>query len=142
MTSSASRQTSTPTIAVDERELRDEVAAAVPSMELALEPAKPRSAATASGSRPRQEPASAPEPYGESAATRASQSRSRSTSRSQRPGVGQQVVGEQHRLGVLEVRAAGHHRAEVLARPGSASASTQVEHQRRDHAGVVAQVEP
>ena len=42
----------------------------------------PSSAATAAGSRPSDEPASAPEPYGETAAARASQSTQRSTSRS------------------------------------------------------------
>ena len=66
----------------DEGELGDEVARRVPSMELADEPVNPSSAATASGSRPSVWPARAPEPYGESLATRASQSRSRSTSRS------------------------------------------------------------
>ena len=82
MTSSASRLTSTPIIAVTNANSATKSRAAVPSMELALEPLKPSSAATAVGSRPRLCPASAPEPYGESAATRASQSRSRSTSRS------------------------------------------------------------
>ena len=55
--------------------------AAVPSMELATDPVKPSSVATSSGSRPSDDPASAPDPYGDSAATRASQSRSRPTSR-------------------------------------------------------------
>ena len=82
MTSSANRLTSTPTMAVTKANSATKSRAAVPSMELALEPVKPSSAATASGSSPRLDPASAPEPYGDSAATRASQSRSRSTSRS------------------------------------------------------------
>ena len=55
--------------------------AAVPSIELADDEENPSSAATASGSSPSDEPASAPEPYGDTAARR-SQSRSRSTSRS------------------------------------------------------------
>ena len=81
MTSSACRLTSTPIIAVTKANSATKSRAAVPSMELAVEPVKPRSRATDVGSRPRLEPASAPEPYGESAATRASQSRSRPTSR-------------------------------------------------------------
>ncbi|CAM5576126.1 hypothetical protein SALBM311S_03625 [Streptomyces alboniger] len=41
---------------------------AVPSMELPTLPcSKPRSWATTSGSRPREEPARAPEPYGDTA---------------------------------------------------------------------------
>ena len=81
MTSSACRLTSTPIIAATKANSATKSRAAVPSIELAMEPVKPSSRATASGSSPRLEPASAPEPYGESAATRASQSRSRSTSR-------------------------------------------------------------
>ena len=54
---------------------------AVPSIEFSTGRSKPESAATAAGSSPSEEPASAPEPYGEAAA-RTSQSRNRSTSRS------------------------------------------------------------
>ncbi len=118
-------------------------------MELATDPLKPRSAATCSGSRSRLEPARAPEPYGETA-VRASQSRRRSTSRSERPGVCEQVVAEEHRLRVLQVRAPGHDgaeaRAEVLLRlvgqrpyqvedlPGDGARMVAEEHpeQRRD----------
>ena len=55
--------------------------AAVASTELSAAAAKPRSAAIASGSRPNDEPASAPEPYGDTAA-RLSKSTILSTSRS------------------------------------------------------------
>ncbi len=82
ITSSAIRLTSTPICAATKANSATKSREAVPSMELALEPVKPSSAATPSGSRPRLEPANAPEPYGESAATRTSQSFSRSTSRS------------------------------------------------------------
>ena len=58
----------------------------------------------------------------------------------QRPGVGQQVVAEQHRLGVLQVRAAGHDRAEVPLGLGLQRLD-QVEDQVGDHPGVVAQVD-
>src|SRR5690606_39679533 len=66
MTSSAIRERFTPIIAVMKANSATKSREAVPSMELAALPcSKPRSFATASGSSPREEPASAPEPYGE-----------------------------------------------------------------------------
>ena len=54
----------------------------MPSIELAAEPAKPSSRGHRARVEAEAEPASAPEPYGDSAARPASQSASRSTSRS------------------------------------------------------------
>src|SRR5450830_446380 len=80
MTSSASRDRSTAIIAATNANSATMSRLAVPSIEFSTGPAKPSSAATAAGSRPSEEPASAPEPYGERAA-RESQSTHRSTSR-------------------------------------------------------------
>ncbi len=81
MTSSAIRERLTPIIAVMKANSATKSLEAVPSMELATEPcSNPRSAATASGSSPSEDPASAPEPYGETA-VRSSHWRSRSASR-------------------------------------------------------------
>ena len=80
ITSSAIRDRSTAAIASTNAASAAKSRAAVPSIELAADSAKPSSAATASGSSPSDEPASAPDPYGDTALRR-SQSRSRSTSR-------------------------------------------------------------
>ena len=80
MTSSEMRDRSTPTIAATHANSAYTSRAAVPSIEFHTADSKPSSAATAFGSRPREEPARAPEPYGETAA-RASQSTSRCRSR-------------------------------------------------------------
>ncbi len=80
MISSATRDRLTPIIAVTKANSATKSREAVPSIELATEPcSKPRSAATASGSRPSEDPASAPEPYGDTA-VRSSHCRSRSAS--------------------------------------------------------------
>ena len=84
----------------------------VPSSEFSAGRSRPSSRATSCGSRPSVEPASAPPPYGETAA-RADQSRRRSRSRTSGQRVGLQVVREQDRLRVLQVRAAGHDRVRV-----------------------------
>ncbi len=81
MISSAIRERLTPIIAVMKANSATKSREAVPSIELPTLPcSKPRSVATASGSRPSDEPASAPEPYGETA-VRSSHCRSRSASR-------------------------------------------------------------
>ena len=61
-TSSASRETSTAVIAMTNENSAAKSRLAVPSIEFSTELSKPRSAATDSGSRPREDPASAPEP--------------------------------------------------------------------------------
>ncbi|SKY79039.1 Uncharacterised protein [Mycobacteroides abscessus subsp. abscessus] len=80
ITSSASRERSTAIIAktndASAAKSRDDVA----SIEFSAAAANPRSAAIASGSRPSDEPANAPEPYGDTAVRR-SASASLSTSR-------------------------------------------------------------
>ena len=96
---------------------------AVPSIELGVDPVKPRSWATASGSRPRLEPASAPAPYGElsgHASVPVAQPRDIAD---QRPGVSHQVVAEQYGLGGAGGCGAGHRSRRGAARPGSAIAS-------------------
>src|SRR5665647_3100434 len=79
-TSSASREMSTAVMALTKANSAAKSRLAVPSMELSTAAVKPRSAATASGSSPRELPASAPDPYGEMPARR-SQSCQRSTPR-------------------------------------------------------------
>ena len=61
-TSSASRETSTAVMAATNESSATTSRLAVPSIEFSTEPSKPRSAATASGSSPSEEPARAPEP--------------------------------------------------------------------------------
>ena len=62
ITSSAIRERSTAIMASTNAASAAKSREAVPSIELALDESKPSSAATASGSSPSDEPASAPEP--------------------------------------------------------------------------------
>ena len=62
ITSSETRDRSTPIMAVIQANSAKTSREAVPSIELCVAEKKPRSAATASGSRPSEEPARAPEP--------------------------------------------------------------------------------
>ena len=81
ITSSASRDRSTAIMASTKAASAAKSREAVASIELSAAAANPSSSAIASGSRPSDEPASAPEPYGETAVRR-SKSTMRSTSRS------------------------------------------------------------
>src|SRR5690625_400632 len=62
MTSSDNRDRSTPIIAVTKENSATTSRAEVPSMEFSADAGNPSSAATASGSSPREDPASAPDP--------------------------------------------------------------------------------
>ena len=61
-TSSASREMSTAAMALTKANSATKSRLDVPSIEFSTAPVKPRSAATISGSSPREVPASAPEP--------------------------------------------------------------------------------
>ena len=141
MISSAIRERLTPIIAVMKANSATKSREAVPSMELPTEPrSKPRSAATASGSRPSEEPASAPEPYGRDGRALVPLPQPLGVP-GQRLDVRQHVVGEQHRLGVLEVGTAGHR--DVRVGLGEADQRVlEVGDQTADDPGVVAQVHP
>ncbi len=80
MISSANRERSMPIWAVTNANSATTSRLAVPSIEFSTLCAKPSSVATSFASRPRVEPASAPDPYGETFA-RLSQSARRSRSR-------------------------------------------------------------
>lgn len=141
MISSAIRDRLIPIIAVTKANSATKSREAVPSIELPTDPrSKPRSAATASGSRPSEEPAKGP----------------RTVRGDRRAGVplpqplrvpgqglhvGQYVVREEHRLRVLEVGPAGHRHVRVAL--GEADQRVlEVGDQPADDPGVVAQVHP
>ena len=111
-------------------------------MELADEPVKPSSAATATGSRPSVWPARAPEPYGESRRHPRVPVAQPLDVAQQRPRVGQQVVRQEHGLRVLEVRAPGHDRRRGAPPACPASTSTRSSTRPAIVPGVVAQVGP
>ena len=126
MISSASRERSTAVIAVTKANSATKSRDAVPSMELATEPrSKPRSGRdrlrVEPEGRPRQR-AGTVRGHGRPLVPLAAAARRPGTGAA---GIGQDVVGEEHGLGVLEVRTAGHGhvrgapRRAPPARPGA-----------------------
>ena len=87
--------------------------AAVASIELSAAASSRVLSAIAAGSSPSDDPANAPDPYGDTAA-RLSQSASRSTC-APAARMRQQMMGQQDRLRGLHVRLAGHDRRRMAA---------------------------
>src|SRR6476620_3725989 len=105
MTSSEIRDRSTPIMAATQPNSAKTSRAAVPSIELWTAEKKPRSAATASGSRPQRRAREGTGTVRRNAGALVPVLEPLHVAQ-QRPGVGQQVVAEQDRLRVLQVRAA------------------------------------